>query len=67
MALTFIPASESEKNNIIATWPNVYQYEGIVFNMNYSDGDATTPLYRVYDVQDGSHFLYGQLGRSGYR
>jgi hypothetical protein len=24
--------------------------------MNYSDGDATTPLYRFYDVQNGSHF-----------
>ena len=50
----FYTASASEKNTIIAKWPNIYQYEGITYYVSTTTG---TPVYRFYDTKNGSHFF----------
>jgi PKD repeat protein len=50
----FYTASASERDHVIATWPGVYQYEGIVYYTCTTR--ATSPLIRLYNNLNGSHF-----------
>jgi hypothetical protein len=52
----FYTNSENEKNNVIAKWPSTYRYEGIAYQLNYASGRNTAPLYRFYNMKNGSHF-----------
>lgn len=39
-----------------ATWPGIYQYDGPTYEVTPSPEAAKLPVYRFYNVQNGSHF-----------
>ncbi|MEI6266718.1 MAG: S8 family serine peptidase [bacterium] len=51
----FYTASESEKSNVMARWPNIYKYEGVAYTTNLNSQRALTPLYRLWN-SNGTHF-----------
>lgn len=51
----FYTASELEKNNVIARWPNIYTYEGVAYSINIANPSNSTPLYRLWNA-NGTHF-----------
>jgi len=50
----FFTDSAEEADHVIATWPNVYRYEGIAYYTNPLNN--TQPLYRFYNRRSASHF-----------
>ncbi len=50
----FFTDSAAEADMVIATWPNVYRYEGICYYTNPANN--TQPLYRFYNKVSSSHF-----------
>ena len=50
----FFTPSAAERDNVIATWPDVYRFEGIAYNTNPANN--IQPLYRFYNRRSGSHF-----------
>lgn len=50
----FYTPSDSEKDMVIATWPNVFNYEGVAYYTNPANN--TQPLYRFYNRRSRSHF-----------
>ncbi|MDO8847282.1 MAG: CHAP domain-containing protein [Coriobacteriia bacterium] len=50
----FYTPSEAERDTVIATWPDVYRYEGIAYTLDPARN--TQPLTRFYNVVRGSHF-----------
>ncbi len=65
----FYTASVAERDIVFATWPTIYTYEGTAFYLydwyleedvvdtaGVSPVDPTTPVYRFYNVRNGSHF-----------
>jgi len=50
----FFTPSAAERDMIIATWPDVYRYEGIAYVMNPAKN--THALYRFYNRSTKSHF-----------
>lgn len=51
----FYTASETEKNNVMATMAATFTYEGVAYNVS-STAAGTTPVYRFYNVKTGTHF-----------
>jgi len=54
----FYTISESEKNNLIDNYPNVWTYEGIVYYA-YPQGqqpEQTKPVYRFWSPMNNRHF-----------
>jgi len=49
----FYTASEAEKNNIIARWPNIYKFEGFAYNVSSLPTSAI--VYRFWN-NNGTHF-----------
>lgn len=43
----------AERDNIVAKWPNIYQLEGVAYNVALS---GPTAVYRFYKT-DGTHFF----------
>lgn len=52
----FYTISESEKKNVVAKLSSTYKLEGISYYLNYGTGRNTTPLYRFYNLKNGTHF-----------
>jgi hypothetical protein len=52
----FYTASEEERDYVIATWPTVYQYDGPTYEVSPSPEAAKLPVYRFYNLTNGSHF-----------
>lgn len=52
----FYTASSAERDMVIATWPGVFTYEGVAYNVSTSAAANTMPIYRFYNVRTGSHF-----------
>ena len=50
----FFTNSAAERDHVIATWPNVYRYEGEAYWINPANN--TTRLTRLYNRVSGSHF-----------
>jgi len=50
----FFTDSDTEKANILASWPHIYSYEGPAYAVN-PDADVS-PLYRCFNKAAGSHF-----------
>ncbi|MBN1360193.1 MAG: right-handed parallel beta-helix repeat-containing protein [Sedimentisphaerales bacterium] len=49
----------NEKNYVLATWPDVWTYEGVAFYAFPPDGPlpaGVKPVYRFWNEQGGSHF-----------
>jgi subtilisin family serine protease len=57
----FYTASLAEKNRVIALWSSTFRYEGVAYNLNYSSGRNTAPLYRFFNVRNGTHFFTASL------
>lgn len=52
----FYTMSESEKNYVIATWPDVWKYEGIAWYAYSSQETGTLPIYRFWSDTFMGHF-----------
>jgi len=52
----FYTASVAERDMVIATWPGVFTYEGIAYNVSAVPAPKTMEVYRFYNVRSGSHF-----------
>ena len=52
----FYTASLAERDMVIATWPSVFTYEGIAYNVSAAPAPETMAVYRFYNVRSGSHF-----------
>lgn len=52
----FYTASESEKNSVIAKWPNIYKLEGVAYSLDTTNPLNSVPLYRFYNTSNGTHF-----------
>lgn len=50
----FFTDSVSERDMVIATWPNVFTFEGVAYTTNPANN--TQPLYRFYNRASRSHF-----------
>ncbi|NTW29251.1 MAG: tandem-95 repeat protein [Coriobacteriia bacterium] len=52
----FYTVSASERDTVIATWPDIYSYDGPAYNVCATNVTGSTPVYRFYNVTNGSHF-----------
>ena len=55
----FYTDSIAEADMIIATWPNIYTFEGTAYHTNPATN--TQPLYRFFCTRTGSHFYTASL------
>jgi hypothetical protein len=60
----FFTNSLDEANHVIATWPDVFRYEGIAYYTNPLNN--TQPLYRFYNNVSKSHFYTASLEEANY-
>ncbi len=60
----FFTDSAAEADMVIATWPNVYRYEGICYYTNPANN--TQPLYRFYNKVSSSHFYTASAGEAAH-
>jgi hypothetical protein len=52
----FYTISETEKNYVITTWPNIWRYEGPVFCAFTSEITGASPVYRFWSEIYSQHF-----------
>jgi hypothetical protein len=52
----FYTISEAEKDHVIATWPDIWRYEGVVFYAYTYQAPGTSPIYRFWSDVYGAHF-----------
>lgn len=52
----FYTASESERNDVIAKYAAIYRYEGPAYAINTANPANNVPLYRFFNMSNGSHF-----------
>lgn len=52
----FYTASTGERDHVLATWPAVFQYDGPTFAVSAAPGAGMTPVWRFYNLRNGSHF-----------
>ncbi|MFA5197267.1 MAG: hypothetical protein WC437_02480 [Patescibacteria group bacterium] len=57
----FYTAFEAEKNDVIAKYGYIYQFEGTAWNVSYDPANSF-PVYRFYNLQNGSHFYTANEG-----
>lgn len=58
----FFTPSEEERDMVVATWPRVFQYEGVAYSTEETSG--TEPLYRFYNTKSASHFYTASAGEA---
>lgn len=52
----FYTASLDEANHVRATWPDIYHYDGPTYAVTPYPVAGKTPVYRFYNLVNGSHF-----------
>ncbi|MDO8847064.1 MAG: hypothetical protein Q7W51_01570 [Coriobacteriia bacterium] len=52
----FYTASLDEANHVIATWSHIFTYDGPTYSVSPIAGAGMSPVYRFYNVRNGSHF-----------
>ncbi|MBN2841027.1 MAG: hypothetical protein JXP37_08750, partial [Coriobacteriia bacterium] len=52
----FYTGSLTERDHVIATWPYIYNYEGTTYSISPAYAVGKPPVYRFYNVRNGSHF-----------
>lgn len=52
----FYTASVQERDLVIAQWPTTYRYEGIAYYVQQTPVEPTLPIFRFYNVRNGTHF-----------
>lgn len=50
----FYTPSPEERDMVLATWPGIWQYEGVAYTVDPAKNSQ--PLYRFYNRRNGSHF-----------
>ena len=69
----FYTASESEKNYVIATWPNIWSYEGVAYYVSPLSGDSNyqcapgqNPVHRFWSDSFHGHFYTASESEKNY-
>ncbi|MRS12737.1 MAG: hypothetical protein EG823_06665 [Actinobacteria bacterium] len=57
----FYTASLEEANSVIARYSNVFSYDGPTYSVSTSPAGGKIPVYRFYNVRNGSHFFTASL------
>ena len=57
----FYTASETEKNTVLNTLGDIYQYDGVVTYISLTPEAGTQPVYRFYNFKKGVHFYTASL------
>lgn len=57
----FYTASSLERDAVIARWSYVYTYEGETYRVTTWPEPGKAPVYRFYNVRNGSHFFTASL------
>lgn len=52
----FYTAYAAEADHVIGAWPDVFIYEGQTYSVSTRSGIGRVPVYRFYNVRNGSHF-----------
>ncbi len=52
----FYTSSATERDTVIAQWPDVYRYEGIAYTINGMNSANSTPLLRFMNCDNQAHF-----------
>lgn len=54
----FYTTSAQEKDNVIATWPTIYTFEGTAYSVMTAPWEwgPSAPVHRFYNKVNGSHF-----------
>lgn len=52
----FYTASAAERDRVIAKWSRIYKYEGQTFGVTVTPVAGSVPVYRFYNLRNGSHF-----------
>ncbi len=52
----FYTANEAEKDYVIANWSNIFSDEGIAYKVSPNAASNSLPVYRFYNMKNGSHF-----------
>ncbi|MRS13215.1 MAG: tandem-95 repeat protein [Actinobacteria bacterium] len=60
----FYTASSSERDVVIATWPEVFVYEGPTYSVTPVAEAGKPPVYRFYNLRNGSHFYTASAGEA---
>lgn len=58
----FYTASPDERDMVIARWSNIYNYDGPTYSVTSYAEAGKTPVYRFYNVKNGSHFYTADPG-----
>jgi hypothetical protein len=57
----FYTASAEERDQVIALYPSVFTYEGETYKVTPTAEPGKTPVYRFYNLRNGSHFFTASL------
>jgi len=52
----FYTSSTSEAANAVDTWPNIFRWDGPTYAVNPGAVPGSLPVYRFYNMRNGSHF-----------
>ena len=52
----FYTASQAERDTVFETLSATYSYDGIAYGVSTAAGAGLTPVWRFYNVRNGSHF-----------
>ena len=52
----FYTASATERDHVIATWSSTFHYDGPTYLVNTASVARSTPVYRFFNLTNGSHF-----------
>lgn len=58
----FYTASATERDDVIARLGRIYSYDGPTYAVSTGPGPTTTPVYRFYNLKNGSHFYTADVG-----
>jgi hypothetical protein len=53
----FFTISLAERNHIMATWPDIWHYEGVAWHAYVSAGSGRSPIYRFWSPVYNGHFF----------
>ncbi|MGV8084347.1 MAG: family 16 glycosylhydrolase [Coriobacteriia bacterium] len=57
----FYTASVAERDKVISAYPGIFTYEGVAYNVSAANVAGSTPIYRFYNVVNGTHFYTASI------
>ncbi|MRR12821.1 hypothetical protein EG835_10250 [bacterium] len=52
----FYTASPAERDMVSVTWPTLWHYEGVAYQVNLDNPANVDPLHRFFNYRHGTHF-----------